>query len=80
MSGRVDDEPEFCGECLEEFRYDDCGGYNPPCPCGCGNCRSCHRDNDAQEAEDTWGPSDDEDRATITEEEVATPAPERTEP
>jgi hypothetical protein len=29
-----------CGRCLEEFRYDDCGGYNPPCECG-AQCRSC---------------------------------------
>ena len=30
----------FCGECLEEFRLDDAGGYNPPCKCGYA-CRGC---------------------------------------
>ena len=36
-------EPDFCGECFEAFRYDDCGGYNPPCGCGCAGvfCRTC---------------------------------------
>lgn len=47
MSG--DAEPDICGECFEEFRYDDTGGYNPPCECGCGLCRSCHRENARQE-------------------------------
>ena len=31
---------EWCFDCLEEFRYDDTGGYNPPCQCKF-KCRSC---------------------------------------
>ncbi len=31
----------WCLTCLEDFRYDDIGGYNPPCSCGL-HCRSCH--------------------------------------
>lgn len=31
---------EFCDHCGEDFRYDDTGGYNPPCACRM-NCRSC---------------------------------------
>jgi len=31
----------YCYECGDAFHFDDCGGYNPPCPCGCGRCRSC---------------------------------------
>lgn len=31
---------EFCDRCGEDFRYDDTGGYNPPCACKL-NCRSC---------------------------------------
>lgn len=38
----------WCVDCGEEFHLDDTGGYNPPCPCGCGLCRSCH-DNEARE-------------------------------
>lgn len=30
----------WCLDCGDTFRYDDCGGYNPPCRCGM-NCRSC---------------------------------------
>lgn len=30
-----------CIECWEEFRYDDTGGYNPPCRCGL-HCQRCH--------------------------------------
>lgn len=30
----------WCLNCLEEFRLDDTGGYNPPCKCG-ARCRSC---------------------------------------
>ncbi len=41
------DAPDgWCLECGETFRLDDTGGYNPPCPCGCGACRGCHRDDD----------------------------------
>lgn len=29
-----------CVNCMDEFRYDDTGGYNPPCECG-ARCRSC---------------------------------------
>lgn len=31
---------EFCDHCGDDFRYDDTGGYNPPCQCKL-NCRSC---------------------------------------
>src|SRR5687768_4410469 len=36
-----EDDLAFCVDCMEPFRYDDCGGYNPPCECG-AHCRSCH--------------------------------------
>lgn len=46
-----------CIECWEEFRYDDCGGYNPPCKCGF-HCRRCHDLEQEREAEyaasDEW--------------------------
>jgi hypothetical protein len=49
--------PAFCYECGEEFRYDDCGGYNPPCSCGCQRCPECCRadreyDNDPDPRDD----------------------------
>lgn len=56
--GRGFDEPcEDCeddGRCLDcgaTFRFDDTGGYNPPCNCGanCWNCCEhgrCYEDND----------------------------------
>jgi hypothetical protein len=31
---------EYCDHCGDDFRYDDTGGYNPPCQCRL-NCRSC---------------------------------------
>jgi hypothetical protein len=44
-------EAGWCLDCGEEFHYDDCGGYNPPCVCG-AHCRSCH---EAEECEaDEW--------------------------
>jgi hypothetical protein len=56
---RDDDGDEFdgCVECWEEFRYDDTGGYNPPCRCGL-HCERCHeivssRDDEPQDDE-TW--------------------------
>lgn len=36
-----DDDLDFCVDCGDTFRYDDCGGYNPPCVCG-AHCRRCH--------------------------------------
>lgn len=55
----------YCGECGDEFHLDDCGGYNPPCSCGCGCCRSCH---DAYEdAEDHWQDDDSSDADTPVE-------------
>lgn len=42
----------YCIDCGEEFHLDDTGGYNPPCPCGCGLCRSCCAG--AQAEEDEW--------------------------
>lgn len=55
-------EPDGCYECGDEFHYDDIGGYNPPCPCGCGRCRSCCRAESDQDNDD-WqdyelGPGD----------------------
>jgi hypothetical protein len=35
------DDIDFCIDCMEPFRDDDCGGYNPPCECG-AHCRDCH--------------------------------------
>jgi hypothetical protein len=59
-----DDESEddgFCLTCLESFRYDDCGGYNPPCECGF-HCRSCHEREDDDDYERDYDdyPEDDE--------------------
>ena len=34
-----------CADCGDPFHDDDTGGYNPPCSCGCGYCRSCHDAN-----------------------------------
>ena len=31
----------WCHDCGDSFHLDDTGGYNPPCPCGCGMCRGC---------------------------------------
>lgn len=67
-TGCGDDEAssdvDWCFSCSDEFRYDDCGGYNPPCQCGV-NCRSCcnancelHDDEDADFSEDFPEPSD----------------------
>jgi hypothetical protein len=36
-----DEGGDWCITCGETFRYDDCGGYNPPCECG-WHCRHCH--------------------------------------
>lgn len=30
----------YCARCLEDFRYDDTGGYNPPARCQ-EHCRNC---------------------------------------
>lgn len=45
----------WCVECGEEFHLDDAGGYNPPCPCGCGLCRSCHEATEYDEQEEDYG-------------------------
>jgi hypothetical protein len=42
-----------CHECGDEFHYDDTGGYNPPCPCGCGRCRWCCN-AESERDEDDW--------------------------
>jgi hypothetical protein len=46
---------EWCIDCGEDFRYDDCGGYNPPCICG-AHCRSCHEaeEREAEEGFDDY--------------------------
>ncbi len=41
-----------CFDCGDPFHLDDCGGYNPPCSCGCGCCRSCHRENELMDEDD----------------------------
>ncbi len=51
-----------CIECWEEFRYDDTGGYNPPCFCGF-HCRDCHdriksEEDDYERPEDSYPPED----------------------
>lgn len=53
----------WCHECGDEFHLDDCGGYNPPCPCGCGLCRSCHESEEMRKAEYDEGYPDDEETA-----------------
>lgn len=53
----IDDTDGWCLECGNPFHLDDCGGYNPPCPCGSRCCRSCcgpdhlpgHRDDDDED-------------------------------
>ena len=42
----------WCVDCGDEFHLDDTGGYNPPCPCGCGLCRSCHENEERED--DAW--------------------------
>lgn len=49
----------FCGECGDPFHLDDCGGYNPPCPCGCGLCRSCCENTRRGDDDNEWYPEDD---------------------
>ena len=64
------DEPECCAECFEDFRYDDCGGYNPPCSCSeCGGqlCRPCC------EAANAFSDDDDDDEEDMDD----TPTTER---
>jgi hypothetical protein len=58
------DDLEWCIDCGDTFRYDDCGGYNPPCACGL-HCRSCH---DAEESRGVYDDADyDDDRAEYEE-------------
>ncbi len=54
----------WCVECGDEFRLDDCGGYNPPCPCGCGRCPECCRAEKMcdEEYADAWGDSPEGER------------------
>ena len=47
----------WCGECGDAFHLDDCGGYNPPCPCGCGLCRDCCREE--RYREECYGDEED---------------------
>jgi hypothetical protein len=55
-----DEDLEFCGECYEPFRYDDCGGYNPPCICGFA-CRNCCDGRPQFCVNDRFGEDDDFD-------------------
>lgn len=60
-------EPDVCAECFDEFHYDDCGGYNPPCSCSkCGGllCRSCC------EKENAFSDDDDDPAASGDDSEV----------
>lgn len=50
----------YCVDCGEDFREDDCGGYNPPCSCG-AHCRSCHEAEMREELE--WENATDTDVA-----------------
>lgn len=47
---------DFCGECFDDFRLDDIGGYSPPCECGykCRDCcdAKCHLENEAEYLDD----------------------------
>ena len=52
-------EDGWCLACGDEFHLDDVGGYNPPCPGGCGNCRHCCDCDDLAEDDDPL--LDDED-------------------
>lgn len=69
---------EFCIECFDDFRYDDCGGYNPPCECGL-HCRSCHEAEEREMAawgeDDEFDPRDDDDRWHMSESPGASPPP-----
>jgi len=48
--------PDACPDCGDVFHWDDCGGFNPPSPHGCGVCTKCcrlaHR-NKTRAVEDT---------------------------
>lgn len=56
------DDDGWCLDCGDEFHLDDCGGYNPPCPCGCGRCRDCCEERRREErGHDDWYPEDDDD-------------------
>jgi len=55
----------WCYECGDEFHLDDTGGYNPPCPCGCGRCRDCcDDDSEPLGDDDDYDPRDDEREET----------------
>jgi len=49
----------YCVECGDEFHLDDCGGYDPPCPCGCGLCRWCCAGNEYDDVDDGLEAPDD---------------------
>ena len=55
----------FCGECGDPFHLDDCGGYNPPCQCGHGLCRSCCEAQNREDVDDEWYPDDDEGTMSV---------------
>jgi hypothetical protein len=54
----IDDWDGWCLDCGDPFHLDDCGGYNPPCSCGCGMCRSCCEQS-SRENDDDFFPEDD---------------------
>jgi hypothetical protein len=69
-------ETDCCIECWEEFRYDDCGGYNPPCSCGL-HCRRCHEielEREAERDDDEDYPPDVEPEADAPQSAVSTPS------
>jgi hypothetical protein len=70
-------ETDCCIECWEEFRYDDCGGYNPPCSCGfhCGRCHEIELEREADRDDDEgYYPPELEPEADATNSAVETPS------
>jgi len=61
----------WCVECGDAFHLDDCGGYNPPCPCGCGLCRSCCAGNEYDD--ESPEPDDGDDFGASSQPSLDTP-------
>lgn len=58
------DDADCCSECWEPFRYDDTGGYNPPCSCGlhCGRCHDILAEREAEDHRDEDDRDEDDQR------------------
>lgn len=68
--------PDFCYECGDEFHYDDMGGYNPPCDCGHGLCRSCcEAEKQSMMPDDDWYPEDGSDPDPVYPDDRPEPTP-----